>query len=321
MNARLIGRLCLVLALAGLLPLAGTRIADAAPGGPQIEVGSPELVDGTVRVPVVAAGSGFDAYRGVSIHLRWDPAVFRFLSANAERAVFEPDTAKIDAGIDPAPGTGFCVYPTGWQGGVDADGGGATFGCVLLGSHAGTKTGLLATFELKAVAPGCSALHLLTYGPPDGADSTFGTFTISEQIEVQANVYVDGAANERGEACQAGVARTSTPGSSPTPIATPSVVASATTTPTPLASPSPAATVAAVTTATTTTIPTTVPSAVPTPVAGPGSVEHGGGGGGVAEASTSQAGGIAGLAAATAVGLLAAMARAQIAGRRRSARR
>ncbi len=89
-------------------------------------------------------------------------------------------------------------------------------------------------------ATGCSNLHLFTYGPPDGGNSSFGTFTVDDSLsnpQPQQNTYgPDVSVNVAdGSVCTSSggvtgptatstptqtVAPTMTPTMTPTPVAT-----------------------------------------------------------------------------------------------------
>ena len=172
----------------GVLLSFAPPVAHASGSGPGVAVGSPVLVGGKVQVPVYAVGVVGDAYQGFNVHLRWDPAVFSFSSASAAGGVF-----------DPSVGSGTC--PAANTGAFDADGGGVVFGCA--GYSATNASGkLLATFTLTPAASGCSKIHLYTFGPPDGGDSSSGTFTVNAaDFSAQANAFYDGTADTMGHAC------------------------------------------------------------------------------------------------------------------------
>lgn len=194
--------------------LATRPSARAAGTGPTITVGTPSLVSGKVQVPIQTTGSGFDPYLGFNVHLRWDPAVFTFSSAsNTGTILAQP----------------FCPPAA-----ADGDGGGVAWGCTALGGSS-TTTGLLGTLILTPAASGCSALHLFTFGGPDGGTATTGTYTIAEDFTPQSNTYQDGAANVAGNTCTPAGPPTSTPTPSNTP--TPSATPTATLTPTPTRTP------------------------------------------------------------------------------------
>ncbi len=185
---------------AGSFPTSGT--------GPKVVVGAPTLVNPTTvqfTVSTVAGPNPADPMTGWNLGLRWDPAVFTFSSATSQ----------------PAPSvTGFAAPPLTMTGGV-------TLGATAFASY--TTLGLMTTVKLTVVAPGCSAIHIFTYGPPDNGDGSTGSFTIaSDFASSQANQgYVDGTADNLGNTCV------------PAPVATPTPAASATSTPTPTNTPSP----------------------------------------------------------------------------------
>jgi len=190
--------------------------AYAAPSGPTIRATAPTLVDGTVHISIIAEGSGFPAYDGFNLHLRWSPGVFTFGDINAAGGLF-----------DPASGA-FCIAN---RDKYDADGGGVTFACTGLGSSsATTATGLLATLTLRPSQSGCSKVHFFTFGSPDGGDSTSGTYTIDDDTSTaQANPYIDLGVDVDGQLCQSGELEPpptpSATSTTPVPGATPSLQA------------------------------------------------------------------------------------------------
>lgn len=199
-----------------------------SPTGPTLAVGVPSLIAGKLQVPIVAQGTVVDAYNAYNLHLRWDPTLFTFSGASSNGLVFG-DTA-------------FCAPPL-----RDRDGAGVVVGCMSIG--ASTKnSGLLATILLAPVSPGCSVLHLFTFGPPDHGDTNTGTYTVNAaDSTVQVNTYVDGTTDSTGAPC--------TPPPSPTPTSSPT----ATRTPTATSTPAPP---------TATSTPTLVPTPTGTIVAG-----------------------------------------------------
>jgi hypothetical protein len=152
----------------------------ASPTTVNIAVGLPSLVGSKVYVPVITTGSGA-VYSGFSVHLRWDRAVFSSSPADSSGSTLE------------AP---FCPAPI-----LDSDGGGATYSCIATGGL--TKaTGLLTTIVLSPAGSGCSALHLFTYGDPDGGDAITGTFLVDAgSSKPLAAQYVDGSASVDGKTC------------------------------------------------------------------------------------------------------------------------
>lgn len=196
----------LVLAVCGLVAAGRSPTSVSATGsGPEFLVGGPSLSGGQVQVPVYAWLAATDPYIGFTIHLRWDPAVFSFASANATGGVFDPNAS---------PSTGFCVSDSTT---FDSDGGGVVFGC---SGYAATQTSyhLLATISLTPVAAGCSTLHLYTYGGTDGGDSSSGTFTVNAADNTpQSNGYRDGTADNLGQSCTPPQLPSSPSGGTPSP--------------------------------------------------------------------------------------------------------
>jgi hypothetical protein len=139
---------------AGFAPLAPT--ATATPGEPFISVEHPSPAGGLVQVPVSTTGQGFPTYRGFNIHLRWDPALFRYSSASSTGSVI------------PSP---ICAFF------VDTDGGGVIFGCTATGDASTSAAGLLAIITLQPIGVGCSGLHLFSMLFDRGNAST-GTYLI-----------------------------------------------------------------------------------------------------------------------------------------------
>ena len=147
--------------------------------GPTIGVGSASFdqQSGRLTVPIATTGSIVNGYSAFHVHLRWDPKLFRFGDANATAGLF-----------DPSP-SGSILHCSPGQ--VDGDGGGVVFGCAGIGvcfiPSGGcrvfpvyTKPGLLVTIVLVARHPGCSILHLVTFGAPDNDPG--GTYTRSGSV-------------------------------------------------------------------------------------------------------------------------------------------
>jgi hypothetical protein len=146
-----------------------------------IAVGTPSLVNGQVRVPIITSGYAAP-YSGLNVHLRWDSAIFKLV----------PSAIK-----DSPLATPFCLDPV-----PDTDGGGASYACGATGGLT-TTTGVLATIVLApAAASGCSSLHLFTYGAPDGGDFSTGTFLVDAGSNVPEPAhYIDGSASVSGKTC------------------------------------------------------------------------------------------------------------------------
>ncbi|MHB8514986.1 MAG: hypothetical protein ACYDCT_06305 [Dehalococcoidia bacterium] len=200
--------------------------------GGRISIGTPTLSGGNIVVPVLTSASQ-DPYRAFNISLSFDNSLLSFTQGT-------PGGALETSGQQT-----FCVPGTVLHGR-------ASFGCAALGSIGTTSAGTLAnlTFARKATT-GCVTLHLFTYGPPDGGNSTTGTFTVSGSLPgsaiVQQNTYdpdvsVDLADGSTG--C-AGPAATPTPTATGTPrawTATPTMTATSTAVPTATSTPAAAAT-------------------------------------------------------------------------------
>jgi hypothetical protein len=149
--------------------------------GPSIVVGSPTFDGSAYGVAIRTDGTGFNPYRAFNVHLRWDANLFAFSDVSASGSLF-----------DPSVGGRMCMGPF-----VDSDGGGVMIACLLFGAQYAeySQTGLLTTVSLNPLQFGCSALHLFTAGPPDGGDTSTGTYTTSDEIfgNPQHNLYVDNA--------------------------------------------------------------------------------------------------------------------------------
>jgi hypothetical protein len=149
-----------------------------APGSAAITIGAPSRVGATVQVPINVTGT-VDAL-GFNVHLRWDPGVFTFSSANANGSVV------------PSP---LCAQA------VDDDGAGIVYGCASIGSRA-TAEGLLATIVLTPAVSGCSSLHLITLAGPDAGGSGNGSYVIAPDNTPQSVAYgTDIRVNTNGQAC------------------------------------------------------------------------------------------------------------------------
>ena len=227
-----LGIAAILLAIVAIGPGSG---AQASPGAGTIEVGAPSLSAGKVLVPISVSGTGLDDYSGFNVHVRWDPAVFTFSSWST--------TGSAVSWPFPVPNV------------MDGDNAGVTVGGLLLGTST-TSTGLLGTLSLTPAQSGCSALHLFTYGPPDGGDTSTGTYLIDFVTnEPQANPLTDGTADVNGAAC---TSATDTPTATNTPV-TP------TDTPTPTNTPvTPTATATKTNTPTATATKTNTPTATAT---------------------------------------------------------
>ena len=134
-----------------------------------------------IGVAVLAAffGDPFVAYK---VHVRWDPRLFRFRYLNYGAQLFARDGAV-------------CVDPTT---SADADGGGIIFGCLsTLGPVFGG--GSLANIRLTAVGSGCSPLHVVTLGPPDGGDGRMGSYFVrADGLIPERGSYSDSTSDETG---------------------------------------------------------------------------------------------------------------------------
>ena len=119
-----------------------------------------------------------------------DPAVFGFGAASESGGVFDPNAS---------PATGFCVGPDTTT--FDSDGGGVVVGCAGYAATSRTNS-ILTTLTLTPLAPGCSAIHLFTFGGADAGDANNGTFTVNGADDsVQANRYADGSSDTTGQPC------------------------------------------------------------------------------------------------------------------------
>ena len=77
-----------------------------------------------------------------------------------------------------------------------------TYACTSTNAASISTTGLLATIVLTPAASGCSALHLFTFGAPDGGVANDGTYTVDATANApQTTAYVDGSANVAGQGC------------------------------------------------------------------------------------------------------------------------
>lgn len=168
--------------------------------GPTISVGTPSLTgNNTIEVPIVASGTGFNAYQAFQIHLRWDPTVFHFGSANNVGGIFDPSnkTHSVRTVVfSRSRGTGGVIYA-----------------CSLVGQTSTLSTGLLTTITRVPQQAGCSTLHLLSYGPPDNDAQGTATNEPSDGA-FQQNSVVSGSACYAGPAT---VTPTDTPTSTPVP--------------------------------------------------------------------------------------------------------
>ncbi|MHB8515550.1 MAG: hypothetical protein ACYDCT_09220, partial [Dehalococcoidia bacterium] len=190
--------------------------------GPTIAVGAPSLVGGSLHVPIDATSPPFAPFNAIQVHLRWDPATFSFGAASASGGVFGAQA--------------FCSAPR-----VDPDGAGVVFSCQELTGPFAAAPGLMATVALIPAAGGCSALHLVTLGPPDSGGGYLGTYTIAGGT-AQTNAYSDGTSDVAGRAC---TLPSPTPTSTTTATSTPTLVPTPTATSTPTLIPTPTGTIVA----------------------------------------------------------------------------
>ncbi|MDE3096831.1 MAG: hypothetical protein KGK07_12660 [Chloroflexota bacterium] len=207
--------------------------------GGRISIGTPALSGGDIVVPVLTSASQ-DPYSGFNATVAFDTSLLTYTTGTSGGA------------LETSGAPTFCAPPMTFSGR-------ANIGCVILGQASTTSAGTLAnlTFARKAAA-GCVTLHVFTYGPPDGGDTTTGTFTISPPSAPnwdvpQQNTYgPDVSVNlADGSTGCAGPAATATP--TPTATGTPrawTATPTMTPSPTPTAVPTDASTPAAAATAT-----------------------------------------------------------------------
>ena len=198
----------------------GTSSNVQAATGPELVVGGVTSVDAThVSFTVSSAGSGFSAYGVWNLELSWDPGVFTFDSVDLTGAQINGGN-----GICPAADSTTTPPPVAFP---QNAGSFVNMGCVSLGSSFNTA-GLLATVTLTVVAPGCSNIHLVTFGAPDNGDTSTGSYTAALGEDPDTNTYTDETADDTGTGgCAAGPASTPTPTDTPTetPTATNTVQA------------------------------------------------------------------------------------------------
>jgi hypothetical protein len=178
------GRFIASAAAAPSAPTDPTRTPTPLFGQPRIRVAEARAFDGLVQIPIVAEGAGFADYTGFSIHLQWDPSVFRFEAADNIWGEFQDAT---------------CIPPA-----VDPDGAGVIFSCngrrELTASDLPTF-GLLATVLLRPAGPGCSLMHLVPLhfgGAATGASYTVASITGAPQ----SDQYLDASIDPGGHPCQ-----------------------------------------------------------------------------------------------------------------------
>lgn len=112
-------------------------------------------------MPVLTSASQ-DPYTGFSVHLKFDGALLSFLSGGSGGAL---ETSGSQA---------LCISVP------DTDGNGGIISCSTIGAASTTSAGTLGNIALaRKTTSGCSNLHLETLGPPDGGDTTTGTYTIA----------------------------------------------------------------------------------------------------------------------------------------------
>ncbi len=147
--------------------------------GGRIFIGTPELINGKLRVPVNTTASQ-DPYFGFNAHLVWDGAL-----AGAASPIAETTTSSV-FGSAPL----FCTPA------ADPVSKSAVFACVTLDNSQTSAAGNLTSFWLQpsALQPsaqnGCLHLHLFTYGRADAGDPSTGTFAVNAgNVAAQANTY------------------------------------------------------------------------------------------------------------------------------------
>ena len=239
-------------------PGTGTDAAVVTAGtGPILHVTNVAAVDAThVKFDVVteAGAVAADPQAGWNLELKWNPAFFTYSSA--------PLRQLPTAGSALCPGADAVTFET-------PDGSGVNMGCVTL-SGTYTTLGTLATVQLTVVSPGCSLIHLNSYGAPDNGDTSTGSYTISDDFSTPQLVQslVDGTVNNLGQTCALAPTPTNTPAATNTPTATrtstPTNTATVTNTPTATSTSTPTATNTSVApTATNTSAPTATNTSVP----------------------------------------------------------
>jgi len=141
--------------------------------GGEISLGTPTLAGGNIVVPVNTSASP-NPYSGANVYVVFDRSLASAVSAGAGPVLQNP-------------GGALCVSDLTYDAG-------ALVACATIGTAETTAAGTLVTFTLAPSAPsGCVALHLFTYGPPDGGDATTGTYTMAriadDNVVVQKNTY------------------------------------------------------------------------------------------------------------------------------------
>lgn len=158
----------------------GTPEPRSTPAGPSIggrlSIGTPTVAGGMLTVPILTTAPQ-DPLSGFSVNLIYDGSLLSPAGFGAG-----PVLESLGTGV-------ICVHDTFPSSTV--------WSCSAIGGVSTASAGVLAdaTFRVTA-ATGCTQLHIETYGPPDGGDSTTGTYTMADvgeppfdTIMVQQNAY------------------------------------------------------------------------------------------------------------------------------------
>jgi hypothetical protein len=176
------------------------------PGG-EISFGTPALTAGQITVPVLISTPP-NPWHGFNLHVTYDGALLTGTAAQAG------DWLQASA-------SGFICTALVSDGGPN----GKVVACSLLGAGSVSSAGTLATLIFTPLsASGCTRLHLVTYGPPDGGTLATGTFTLAASSTLQHNTYgpditINVADGTTG--CAAPPLPTATPPQTPSPPSPP----------------------------------------------------------------------------------------------------
>lgn len=216
--------------------------------GGEISFGTPSLAGSNITLPILTSAAQ-DPYIGANVDLVLDRSQLSAVGVEAGPALQGPNGA-------------LCLSKFDFKDGALA-------ACASMGLSGTTAAGTLVTFTLAPLtSSGCVRLHLFTYGPPDGGDSTAGTYTMASiapgNIVPQQNTY--------GPDITVDLATGAT-GCTPVATSTPTAVPTATPTPTPGIATCVSFTDACSPTATATPTPfSSLPTATPTPDGGVGPI-------------------------------------------------
>lgn len=189
--------LALAVAVASVAPRA-VVIAQSPLPGPAMAIANVHAIDATrIGFDVVTSGASPSPYVGWQAEISWNPAVFRFDSADVTGTQFSDNGICLppDDSTSPPP----APYPA-------AQGSFVNDACTLLTTPGLEVPTRLVSVTLSVIAPGCSYIHLVTFGAPDGGGVNAGSYTVADDFSSpQQNSTVDSSSDSAGAPCATGV--------------------------------------------------------------------------------------------------------------------